>query len=139
MCDKTNKKDDGFDFDAHVARLMEASARETGLRERTAGDNLRTKGLTRIRRAGDYSSDDSDSELESDENNSDGSGEFDETLLEGLDLGGGVGGGSSDGRNRGVLVEGGGDECGEGAEDRAVLDAQFEEVSVLLFCLTPRV
>lgn len=94
-----------------MARLMEASARETGLRQRTADDNLQTKGLARLRR-------DSDSDSESDSNGSgdgfDGSddsgdsGEIDEALLEGLDIGGG----------------------GDEAEERAVLDSQFETVRV---------
>lgn len=111
-------QDEGFDFDAHVARLMEASARETGLRQRTKDDNLQTKGLARLRREGD---DDSDSNSDAggersiaDSNAS--SGEFDESLLEGLDLSGGA-------------------RVGEGpgaAEDRAVLDSQFESVSAFV-------
>lgn len=99
----------GFDFDAHVARLMEASERETGLlRPRTKEDDLETKGLSRLRRAGD-DGDDSDSDADSDD-----SGEFDEALLEGLDIGGEKGGVG-----------------GEGTEERAALDAQFEAVSVI--------
>ncbi|CAM9184724.1 unnamed protein product [Ascophyllum nodosum] len=99
-----------FDFDAHVARLMEASARETGLRARTAADDLETKGLARLRKGGDLSSDAS-SDLEAE---SDGSGEFDEAMLEGLDLNEGQG----DRRDVGVL--------GEGTEERTLLDSQFE-------------
>lgn len=86
---------------------MEASQRETGLmRQRTADDDLKTQGLSRLRRAGDDGGD-SDSDADSDD-----SGEFDEALLEGLDIGGeeeGVG--------------------GEGTEERTALDAQFEAVS----------
>ena len=82
---------------------MEASALETGLRRRTADDELETKGLTRIRQDGDSDSD----------GDSDDSGEFDEALLEGLDIGGGKGGVG-----------------GEGTEERAALDSQFEAVSV---------
>lgn len=95
---------------------MDASARETGqLRQRTADDNLQTEGLVRLRRLEDGSSsdeDDSDSELDNDHGGSDASGEFDESLLEGLVLGDGGGGGD--------------------AAERAVLDAQFEAVSTVL-------
>ena len=91
---------------------MEASARETGLRARTAADDLETKGLARLRKGGDLSSDAS-SDLEAE---SDGSGEFDEAMLEGLDLNEGQG----DRRDVGVL--------GEGTEERTLLDSQFEAV-----------
>ena len=103
----------GFDFDAHVARLMEASERETGLlRQRTADDDLKKQGLSRLRRAGDDGGD-SDSDADSDD-----SGEFDEALLEGLDVGGGEGGVG-----------------GEGTEERSALDAQFEAVSLIVSVL----
>lgn len=107
-------QDEGFDFDAHVARLMEASAKETGLRQRTADDNLQTKGLSRLRRDSDGESDD-DSEGGGGGIGSDDSGEIDDALLEGLDINGGE-------------EEGG--ELGEGTEERAALDSQFEAVSV---------
>lgn len=88
---------------------MEASERETGLlRQRTTADDLETKGLTRLRRAGDDGGSDSDAD-------SDKSGEFDEALLEGLDIGG----------EKGVVG-------GEGTEDRAALDSQFEAVSLIV-------
>lgn len=99
-------QDGGFDFDAHMARLMEASAKETGLRQRTADDDLQTKGLARLHR-------DSDSDDDDDEHGSDDSGEIDEALLEGLNIDGG-------------------DAPGEGTEEREVLDSQFEAVSILL-------
>ncbi|CAM9550127.1 unnamed protein product, partial [Hapterophycus canaliculatus] len=80
--------DGGFDFEAHMARLMEASARETGLRQRTVDDNLQTKGLARLRRDSDSDSD-SDSDGSGDDfDGSDDSGEIDEALLEGLDISG---------------------------------------------------
>lgn len=104
----THTQDEGFDFDAHVARLMEASAKETGLRQRTADDDLETKGLARLRRDSD-----SDSDSDDDDTGSDDSGEIDDTLLEGLDLNGGGA-------------------PGEGVENRAVLDSQFEAVSHLV-------
>eukprot|EP00903_Cladosiphon_okamuranus_P008978 g8589.t1 len=103
--------DEGFDFDAHVARLMEASAKETGLRQRTADDDLQTKGLSRLRRDSDADSE-SDSEGGGD-SGSDDSAEVDDALLEGLDINGGEEGGGV-----GVL--------GEGSEERAALDSQFE-------------
>lgn len=93
---------------------MEASARETGVRQRTEEDNLQTKGLARLKRQ-----EDSDSDSDSDANSvteSDASGEFDEALLlAGLNIReeGGGGGGVLD------------DETNE----RAALDAQFEAVS----------
>lgn len=94
---------DGFDFDAHVARLMEASARETGLRRRTSEDDLNTRGLTRV--------------VHEDYERSDASGTFDEgLLLEGLHLGGG----------RGSQADSGDDTRRD--EMRDVLDAQFEAV-----------
>lgn len=95
---------------------MEASARETGLRQRTKDDDLQTKGLSRLRREGDEDSDsDSDGGRSIADSNA-SSGEFDEALLEGLDLNGGAGVGA------GV------------AEDRTMLDSQFEAVSVFCFC-----
>ncbi|CAM9558541.1 unnamed protein product [Ectocarpus fasciculatus] len=96
-------EDEGFDFDAHVARLMEASAKETGLRQRTRDDDLETKGLARLRRDSDSESDDSEGA-----DGSDDSGEIDDALLEGLD------------------ISGAGGEAGEEEEDRAAIDAQFE-------------
>lgn len=110
------KDDGGFDFDAHVARLMEASAKETGLRARTAEDNLDTKGLVRVKRL----EDEDDEESEGDEDGgSDASGQLDESLLEGLNLGDpeATGGGAG---------EEGDDSRGQ---ERAVVDAQFEGVS----------
>lgn len=92
---------------------MEASAKETGLRQRTADDNLQIKGLSRLRRDSDGESDNSDSEGDGG-GESDDSGEIDDALLEGLDVNGGEEAG-------GVL--------GEGSEERAVLDSQFETVS----------
>lgn len=114
-------QDEGFDFDAHVARLMEASAKETGLRQRTKDDDLQTKGLVRLRRDSDSESDDSEDDvatLDGGGAGSDDSGEIDDALLEGLDISG-VG--------AGVCVPGEGTE-----EDRAVLDSQFEAVSAPL-------
>lgn len=109
---------DGFDFDAHVARLMEASARETGLRQRTADDDLQTKGLARVRRTGDEDSDSDDADAGSvGESEDASSGEFDEDLLEGLDINAG---------ERGTGYEG---VLREGTGERAALDTQFEAVS----------
>lgn len=92
---------------------MEASARETGLRERTAEDDLETKGLSRLRRDGGGSSDDPGSGPDAE---SDDSGEFDEAMLEGLDINEGQG----DRKRAGVL--------GEGVDGREALDSQFEAV-----------
>lgn len=91
---------------------MEASARETGLRERTSEDNLDMKGLKRVRHAGDESSDGEESEEDDEDKGSDASGNFGEALLEGLDLDGG-----SAAR---VHVE---------DAERAALEAEFEAVS----------
>lgn len=90
---------------------MEASARETGLRERTAEDNLSMKGLTRVRHAGDEASE-GEEEDDDEDKGSDASGNFDEALLEGLDLDGG-------------------DAARVHVEDaeRAALEAEFEAVS----------
>lgn len=110
---------------------MEASARETGrLRRRTADDNLQTKGLARLRRVedGDSSSSESDPDLDMGDNDRDGSddsGEFDESLLEGLDLDG-VRGGVRGRTGTGVAAPG--EQGGKDEEERAVLDAQFEAV-----------
>lgn len=96
---------------------MEASAKETGLRQRTADDDLQTKGLSRLRRDSDGESDDDDDDGDYEGGGgSDDSGEIDDALLEGLDING-VGG------------EGGEGVLGEGSEERAVLDSQFEAVS----------
>lgn len=92
---------------------MEASARKTGLRERTAEDNLDTKGLSRLRRGGGGSLDDPDSGPNAE---SDDSGEFDEALLEGLDINISQG----DRKRAGVF--------GERMEEREALDSQFEAV-----------
>lgn len=92
---------------------MEASARETGVRQRTAEDNLQIKGLQRVRRAGEEDSSDDVS-----------GGSFDEALLEGLDLNAG-----------GVDTEcdgGGGAESHSGEGSRAVLEAQFQAVSTVI-------
>eukprot|EP00752_Nemacystus_decipiens_P007303 g6534.t1 len=105
--------DEGFDFDAHMARLMEASAKETGLRQRTADDDLQMKGLLRLRRDSDSESDDDSDGGGGGGGGSDDSGEIDDALLEGLDINGG-----EEGEGGGVL--------GEGSEERAVLDSQFE-------------
>lgn len=113
----SNTQDEGFDFDAHVARLMEASAKETGLRQRTADDDLQTRGLSRLRRDSD-DDDDSDDDSVGDGGGSDESGEIDDALLEGLDLNGG----------------GGGSVLEDGTEERAVLDSQFEAVSRRCCC-----
>lgn len=98
---------------------MEASARETGLRQRTADDDLQTKGLARLKRPEDESDSDSDSRSDagSDVGSDASSGEFDEALLEGLDI-------DPEAMN-------GRQEVGraDGGEDRAVLDRQFEAVS----------
>ncbi|CAN0080202.1 unnamed protein product [Ectocarpus sp. 12 AP-2014] len=110
-------EDEGFDFDAHVARLMEASAKETGLRQRTRDDDLHTKGLVRLRRDSDSESDDSEDDVAALDSGagSDDSGEIDDALLEGLDISEAAG------------AAAGGGVPGEGAEeDRAVLDSQFE-------------
>lgn len=112
----THAQDEGFDFDAHVARLMEASAREMGLRQRNADDDLETKGLARLRRDSDDSDGDDDDGVGSDD-----SGEIDDALLEGLNIHDG-------GVEEGGGVAGGG-AFGEGTEERAVLDSQFEAVS----------
>ncbi|CAN0260191.1 unnamed protein product, partial [Ectocarpus sp. 13 AM-2016] len=109
-------QDEGFDFDAHVARLMEASAKETGLRQRTRDDDLQIKGLVRLRRDSDSESDDSEDDVATLDGGarSDDSGEIDDALLEGLDI-------------SEAAAAGGGGVPGEGAEeDRAVLDSQFE-------------
>ncbi|CBN77126.1 conserved unknown protein [Ectocarpus siliculosus] len=108
-------EDGGFDFDAHVARLMEASAKETGLRQRSRDDDLQTKGLVRLRRDSDSESDDSEDDVATLDGGagSDDSGEIDDALLEGLDISG--------------AAAAGGGVPGEGTEeDRAVLDSQFE-------------
>lgn len=104
-----------------MARLMEASEREVGLgfRQRTEEDNLPKTGLVRLRRNSD--SDDSDSDSEPGGHRgvfggSDDSGEIDEALLEGLNI---DGGGAGKGRVEAT------------AEERAVLDHQFESVSCL--------
>ncbi|CAB1102572.1 unnamed protein product [Ectocarpus sp. CCAP 1310/34] len=109
-------EDEGFDFDAHVARLMEASAKETGVRPRTMDDDLQTKGLVRLRRDSDLESDDSEDDAATLDGGggSDDSGEIDDALLEGLDI-------------SGAAAAAGGGVPGEGTEeDRAVLDSQFE-------------
>ncbi|CAM9700070.1 unnamed protein product [Discosporangium mesarthrocarpum] len=119
----------GFDFDAHVERLMAASARETGLlRQRTAEDNLPSSGLTVLRRCHGAGGEGrgggeggSDSDSDGDGSDKEGSsGEFDEALLEGLTLGqGNTGEGGG-----GVGAEAGGET--ETEASRAVLEAQFE-------------
>ena len=91
---------------------MEASARETGLRKRNADDDLQTKGLARLRRDSDDDDDDDDDDGVA--VGSDDSGEIDDALLEGLNI-------DEEGGGGGVL--------GEGTEDRAALDSQFEAVS----------
>ncbi|CAM9712398.1 unnamed protein product [Choristocarpus tenellus] len=108
--------DGEFDFDAHVAKLMAASAQETGLRQRTQEDDLPMSGLERVQH-------DSLRGRDNDSSTGSSSGEFNEALLEGLSLE--PGGGVVVEHTEGEEARGGvGDE--EGVADRMMLDAQFE-------------